>query len=516
MTHPPIRTPAGAAGNGSPRSDTVRVRYAPSPTGYPHVGGVRTALYNWLFARHHSGKFILRLEDTDLSRSTEESARAMLEGLRWVGLDWDEGPDIGGPYGPYRQTQRRALYEAYAKRLLEAGRAYPCYCTPEELQARRREALQRGEAPKYDRHCLHLTDAERRRLEAEGRPKALRFLMDDTGETVVHDLVRGEVRFENALLDDFVIIKSDGLPTYNFAVVVDDLEMRITHVIRGDEHLSNTPRQIQVYRALGAEPPAFAHLSILLAPDRSKLSKRHGAQSIDAFREMGYLPEAVVNYLALLGWGYDAEQQIFSIEELIEKFSLDRVSKNPAIFDIQKLEWMNGYYLRRLSLDELARRSRPFLEKAQLADLITREGGAGERRLMRALELSQSRLRTLADVPAWVGYYFQDEFDYDEAAARKHLLRPHVPALLEQVASALEGIEPFEESGLEAYFMRLKEQSGMKLGDILQPVRVAVTGKDVSPGMFEVLALVGRERSVARLRRAATWARQRMEGAPAS
>ncbi|HEY8425659.1 MAG TPA: glutamate--tRNA ligase [Limnochordales bacterium] len=498
------------------RSDTVRVRYAPSPTGYPHVGGIRTALYNWLFARHHGGKFILRLEDTDQSRSTEESARAMLEGLRWVGLDWDEGPDIGGPYGPYRQTERREIYHRYAARLVEAGRAYPCYCTPEELKARRQEALERGEAPKYDRRCLYLTDAERRRLEAEGRPKALRFRMDDTGETVVHDLVRGEVRFENALLDDFVIIKSDGLPTYNFAVVVDDLEMRITHVIRGDEHLSNTPRQVQVYRALGAEPPAFAHLSILLAPDRSKLSKRHGAQSVDAFREMGYLPEAIINYLALLGWGYDAEQQIFTIEELIEKFSLERVSKNPAIFDIQKMEWMNGYYLRQLPLEELAARARPFLEKAGLTALIEREADVGRRRLMRALELSQSRLRTLADVPEWVRYYFEDVVDYDERAARKHLLKPGVPELLERVAAGLEGLEPFDEPTLEAYFTALRDETGLKMGDVLQPVRVAVTGKDVSPGMFEVLALVGKGAATRRLRKAAAWARERLAGVSAS
>ncbi|MEW6049164.1 MAG: glutamate--tRNA ligase, partial [Bacillota bacterium] len=456
-----------------------------------------------------------RLEDTDLARSTEQSARAMIDGLRWVGLDWDEGPDIGGPYGPYRQTQRRHLYEEYARRLIEAGRAYPCYCTPEELKARRQQALAQGEAPKYDRHCLHLTGAERRRLEAEGRPKALRFRIDDEGETVVHDLVRGEVRFENALLDDFVIIKSDGLPTYNYAVVVDDLEMRITHVIRGDEHLSNTPRQVQVYRALGAEPPAFAHLSILLAPDRSKLSKRHGAQSVDAFREMGYLPEAIVNYLALLGWGYDAEQQIFSVHDLIEKFSLDRVSKNPAIFDIQKLEWMNGYYLRQLPLGELARRSRPFLEKAGVAARVQREGEAGEKRLARALELSQSRLRTLADVPAWVIYYFEDEFEYDPAAARKHLLRPGVPELLENVACGLQGLQPFNEEMLNAYFTRFKDERGLRLGDVLQPVRVAVTGKDVSPGMYEVLALVGREGSVARLRRAARWVRERQASAPA-
>ncbi len=493
----------------------MRVRYAPSPTGYPHMGGVRTALYNWLFARHHGGKFVLRLEDTDLARSTEESARAMLEGLRWLGLDWDEGPDVGGPYGPYRQTERLELYREYARRLVDSGRAYPCYCTPQELQARRKQALERGEAPKYDRHCLRLTRSERDRLKQEGRPEALRFLSEDEGETVVTDLVRGEVRFDNAVLDDFVILKSDGLPTYNFAVVVDDLEMRITHVIRGDEHLSNTPRQLQVYRALGAEPPAFAHLSILLAEDKSKLSKRHGAVSVDRFREMGYLPEALINYAALLGWGYDAEHEIFSLQELVEKFSLDRVSKNPAVFDMKKLEWMNGYYLRRLSVEELARRAWPFLETSGVAGAVRAAGAAGERRLHQALALAQSRLRTLADVPPWTEYYFTDPADYDPEAARRYLLRPGVPELLETVAGDLERLEPMSRETLESYFLGLKEKSGHKLGDLLQPIRVAVTGKDVSPGMFEVLELVGREAAVRRLRAAARWAAGRVGKQPA-
>ena len=491
---------------------TVRVRYAPSPTGYPHMGGVRTALYNWLFARHHGGRFVLRLEDTDLARSTEASARALLEGLRWMGLDWDEGPDVGGPYGPYRQSQRLELYRHYARRLEEAGRAYPCYCTPEELQARREQALREGRAPKYDRRCLHLTEAERRRLEAEGRPRALRFLADDEGETVVHDLVRGEVRFDNAVLDDLVIVKSDGMPTYNFACVVDDLEMRISHVIRGDEHLSNTPRQLQIYRALGATPPRFAHLSILLATDRTKLSKRHGAVSVDAFREMGYLPEALLNYVALLGWGYDAEQEIFTRDELVEKFSLERVSRNPAIFDFQKLEWMNGFYLRRLSVSELATRAGPFLAGAGLLEAIQASGDEGARRLQAALELAQSRLRTLAEVPAWVAYYFQDPQEYDPRAAERHLLRPGVAELLEEAAAGLQTLQPFDRASLEGFFAALRERRQVKLGDLLQPVRVAVTGRDVSPGMFEVLELVGREATVRRLRRAAEWVRaQRAE-----
>ncbi|HEY8486895.1 MAG TPA: glutamate--tRNA ligase [Limnochordales bacterium] len=486
----------------------VRVRYAPSPTGYPHMGGVRTALYNWLFARHHGGRFVLRLEDTDLARSTEQSARALLEGLRWLGLDWDEGPDVGGPYGPYRQSQRLELYREYARRLQEAGRAYYCYCTPEELKARREQALREGRAPKYDRHCLQLPESRRRQLEQEGRPRALRFLAEDEGETVVQDLVRGEVRFDNSVLDDLVILKSDGMPTYNFACVVDDWEMGITHVIRGDEHLSNTPRQLQIYRALKLTPPRFAHLSILLATDRSKLSKRHGAVSVDAFRDMGYLPEALVNYVALLGWGYDAEHEIFSLAELVEKFSLERVSKNPAIFDMQKLEWMNSFYLRRLPVEELARRAEPFLEREGLAQQIRALGEVGQARLLAALQLSQSRLRTLADVPAWVRYYFVDPAEYEPGAARRHLLKDGRAELLEQVARGLEELESFGRQELERFFTDLRDRLGLSMGDLLQPVRVAVTGKDVSPGMFEVLELVGKAAALRRLRAAADWVRR--------
>ena len=318
--------------------NTVRVRFAPSPTGYLHVGGARTALFNWLFARQHGGVFVLRIEDTDLARSTEESTQAILDSLQYLGLDWDEGPKKGGSFGPYFQSERLELYKKYANQLMEMGRAYKCYCTPEELDKKREEQIKRGEGTHYDRHCLHLSEEEKARLEEEGRIPVIRFKSLDEGVTEVDDLIRGLVRFDNvAQVDDFVIMKSDGMPTYNFAVVIDDALMQISHVIRGEDHLSNTPKQIQIYQALGFPVPKFAHIPMILGPDRALLSKRHGATSVMQFKENGYLSPAMVNYLALLGWSYDDSQTIFPIPELVEKFSLDKVSKNPAVFDIQKL-----------------------------------------------------------------------------------------------------------------------------------------------------------------------------------
>ncbi|MFY9204018.1 MAG: glutamate--tRNA ligase, partial [Limnochordia bacterium] len=337
----------------------VRVRFAPSPTGYLHVGGARTALFNYLYAKHHHGVFVLRIEDTDLARSTEASTRAILDSMAYLGLDWDEGPEKGGDYGPYFQSQRLELYKEYAEKLLSMGRAYECYCTPEELDQIRQEAAAQGRDPKYDGRCRNLTDTQRREFVRQGRKPVIRFKADFEGTTLVDDLIRGQVIFDNNQLDDFVIIKSDGMPTYNFAVVIDDALMRITHVIRGEDHLSNTPKQIQIYQALGFAVPQFAHIPMILGPDRTRLSKRHGATSVGQFQEEGYLAEAMVNYLALLGWAYDDSQTIFSKTELIEKFSLSKVSKNPAVFDLAKLQWMNGVYIRELSLDELYQRTLP-------------------------------------------------------------------------------------------------------------------------------------------------------------
>lgn len=477
----------------------TRVRFAPSPTGALHMGSARTALFNWLFARHTGGVFVLRIEDTDATRSTQDSAEGILQGLRWLGLDWDEGPEVGGAYGPYFQSQRLEYYREYAKKLEEKGLAYRCYCSPEEIEARRQQAMAEGKGFKYDRKCLHLSDEERRRLESEGRPSVLRFYSSDEGETIVRDVIRGDVRFANHVLDDFVIIRSDGLPTYNFAVVVDDHLMAITHVIRGEDHISNTPRQIQVYEALGFEPPIFAHLPMILGPDRSKLSKRHGAKFIMEWADDGYLPEALVNYLALLGWSFDDSQEIFEIpDELIAKFTLERISKNPAIFDTQKLEWMNGLYIRHLSPEELARRATPFMQRAGL--LPEEMDEALKAHFLEVVKVVQARVKTVGEIVDSTRYFFSDEITWDEKAVRKHLHKEYVPELFRLLIEELEPLEPFSAGQIEPIFDRLCEQFQLKRADVMQPVRVAVTGGPVSPGMYETLELLGKEKTLQRLR----------------
>ncbi|MBE3574691.1 MAG: glutamate--tRNA ligase [Firmicutes bacterium] len=485
-------------------SEPVRVRFAPSPTGYLHVGGARTALFNWLFARHNRGTFVLRIEDTDLARSTEESVTAILDSLRWLGLDWDEGPDIGGPYAPYVQTERLDLYQHYAQKLVEAGRAYWCFCTPEELEERRQQARDNQEAWKYDRKCLHLTPQEQERLRGEGRQPVLRFYSEDTGATVVDDLIRGRMRFENDVLEDFVLLKHDGVPTYNFAAVVDDASMKITHVIRGDDHISNTPKQIQIYRALGWEPPKFAHLSMILGPDHTRLSKRHGATSVGQYKDNGYLPEAMINYLALLGWSLNATEQIFSREELIRHFTLERVGKNPAVFDNQKLEWMNGVYLRKLSPEQLTQAAWPFMQAGGLVQEPSPAEAPAEvrQRVQRALQLMQTRVRTLAAFPEAVRYFFTADNPVEEAAAA-FLAQPGAAARLQKLADRLEATEPFHQENIQAAFAAVQEELGISAGELIHPARAALTGRKVSPGIYDVVELLGRDESVRRLRQAA-------------
>src|SRR5438552_2830432 len=366
-------------------SSEVRVRFAPAPTGYLHVGGPRTALFNWLFARHHGGKFGLRVEDTDQKRSTDEAIGYLLASLRWLGIDWDEGPDQGGPFGPYRQTERLNVYEDVVEKLLKDDRAYFCYCTPEELEDRRRAALKRGETPGYDGRCRNLTPAERRAFEVEGRPRAVRFAMPGT-DIVVHDLIRGDAHFPGNDLRDFVIMRSDGTPTYLLAAAVDDVLMEMTHVIRGEDLLPSTPRQLELISAMDAQPPAYAHLPLIVGPDRQPLSKRHGAVAVEWFREQGFLPEALVNYLALLGWSFDETTTFFSMADLVERFDLSRVSHNPAAFDRDKLEWMNGHYIREA-------------EDARLTELVAEtllgEGvDAPLDQVGRAVPLAKERMRT--------------------------------------------------------------------------------------------------------------------------
>lgn len=477
----------------------VRVRFAPSPTGYLHVGGARTALFNWLFARHHGGTFILRIEDTDRERSTEEAAQAILDGLTWLGLDWDEGPGVGGPYAPYFQTQRRESYHAYAERLVQAGRAYQCYCSPEELEMRRKQALAEGRAPKYDRACLGLSAAEQERREAEGRRPVIRFRALDEGETVLDDLIRGRITFDNSTLDDFVLVKSDGLPTYNFAAVIDDAAMEITHIIRGDDHISNTPRQIQVYQALGLALPQFAHVPMILGPDKTRLSKRHGATSVGEYRKAGYLPEAMVNYLALLGWSLNATETVFSREDLVRHFTLERCSKNPAVFDPKKLEWLNGVYIRQATPERLAELVLPDLLEAGL--LTPAAAGDPEKReyLREVIELQQTRLRLLTEFVPSSAYFFRDPETF-EPAAEEHLAKPYAAATLRELATRLEALPVFAQPHLEEVFTGLRGELNLSAGELIHPVRSALTGRKVSPGIYDVVGLLGRETVARRLR----------------
>ena len=477
---------------------SVRVRFAPSPTGFLHVGGARTALYNYLFARSRGGTFVLRIEDTDAERSTEASVEAILAGMRWLGLTWDEGPGAGGASGPYFQAQRRDLYRRYADRLAAAGHAYPCWCTTGEIEARRGEQSARGEDPKYDGRCRALPAAERAAKLAAGTPHALRFALAGTDEIAWDDVVRGRVAFRSDVLDDFVLVRSDGFPTYNFACVVDDLEMAITHVVRGDDHISNTPRQLLIYRALGAEPPVFAHASMILGPDGKRLSKRHGATSVEAFGEMGIVPEGMVNFLALLGWAYDGRQEIFTLAELEKVFTLGKVGANPAIFDTQKLEWVNAQHLKRLEEPERVRRVEAFLA-ARGHDLSARTP-QWRATFVRALG---DRLRTLADAETWGAFVLREPLETEPEAWADLVARASAGAVLGALATRLAADPEFSLASLEAATRGLAAERGLKPGDVITPARVALTGRQAAPGMIEVLGLLGRERCVARLEAAA-------------
>jgi len=473
----------------------VRVRFAPSPSGYLHVGGARTALFNYLFARRHGGVFVLRIEDTDRERSTDESIEAIYEALRWLKMSWDEGPEVGGPFGPYRQSERLPRYAEAAERLLGEGNAYRCFCDPEDLKRRRDEAMRRGEPPKYDRTCLRLPAAESAARAAKGEPHAIRFRIPD-GETTWQDGVRGDVTFQNAVLDDLVILRSDRHPTYNFAAVVDDHAMEISHVLRGDDHISNTPRQIQIYRALGLEPPLFAHIPMILGPDGTRLSKRHGATSVTSFRDDGFLPEAMVNFLALLGWAYDGEREIFTMEELAQYFSLERVSKNPAILNYEKLEWMNGEYFRALPL---GRRTDLVIEHLRATKALPESALADRTFLMRAVEAAGDRIKRPQHFMDYSAYLFVDRVEPEAGPWQDLQGKPGVAARLRALARALESVAPFEHDALEQATRGVAKEEGVKAGEVIMPARIALTGKKVTPGIFDVMLLLGRERTVRRL-----------------
>ena len=472
-----------------------RLRIAPSPTGDPHVGTAYMSLFDVAFARRHGGQFVLRIEDTDRNRYLADSERSILESLRWLGLDWDEGPDLGGPYGPYRQSERLPLYREQAERLIAAGHAYRCWCSPERLGRVRKEMEARKEPPKYDRLCLGKTEAERRALGETTERSVIRMLVPDEGVTGFDDLIRGHIEFENRLIDDQVLLKSDGFPTYHLAVVVDDHAMRITHVTRGEEWISSTPKHVLLYRWFGWQLPKFAHFPLLRNENRSKVSKRKNPwATLPWFRENGYLPEALLNFLALMGWSMPDGREVFGLSDVIEHFSFERVSTTGPIFDLNKLEWLNGHYIRQLPIGELAERVRPFLERAGIGV------AADDPYLLAILPLIQERLKRLAEAPELVELFFRARGDYDPGLlVPKGLDGATVRELLAAAAERVRGIEPFAHETLEAELRALAAERGVKTGQLFMALRVACTFSTVSPPLFETMAVLGRERVLERI-----------------
>lgn len=477
-------------------TDTVRVRYAPSPTGYPHVGNIRTALFNWLFARHHGGKFIVRIEDTDQARYVPGAVEAILDGLCWLGMDWDEGPERDGVYGPYFQSQRLEKYRAAAEKLIESGHAYRCYCSLERLEDVRAAQTAAKQPTGYDRKCRDRCD-----ISPAGVTPVVRFKVPLTGTTTFYDVIRGEVTFDNSLLDDFVLLKSDGFPTYHLANIVDDHEMKISHVMRAEEWLSSTPKHIQLYKAMGYEPPVYAHLPMILGPDRSKLSKRHGAVSIIEYKDQGYLPETMVNFLSLLGWSLDATTEIMNVKTVIDNFSLERISKTAAIFNIEKLDWMNGSYIRALPLDEFTDRAQPFLEAG------VPEAAAYDREYLEGvLALIQERVKKLGelrDQPELTRFFFYENLEYHAVdLVGKGFTTISTRQALESSLERLLTLDSFTIDAMENSLRALAEELRLKPGQLFGCLRVAVTGQTVSPPLFQTMAVLGRERTTKRLKSA--------------
>lgn len=458
----------------------IRVRFAPSPTGHLHIGGARTALFNWLFARHHRGAFILRIEDTDRSRSTDEYIDIIIEGMKWLNLDWDEGP--------FRQTERFDIYREYVEKLLKKGKAYHCYCSPEELERKRQIAISSGLPMKYDGKCRNLKSP------APDMPTAVRFKMPQEGLTIVNDLIKGRVTFENSQLEDLIIMRSDGTPTYNFVVVADDIDMKISHIIRGDDHLNNTPKQIHIYNAFDCETPQFAHLPMILGHDKSRLSKRHGATSVLAYREMGYLPEALVNYLVRLSWAH-GDQEIFTKDELIEYFSLQNIGKSAAVFNPDKLLWLNSHYIMNSDVEKLAEMVMPFLIKK---GIIAENQDIDLLWLSKTIHLLKERSKNLDELANSLRYFISDSVEIDPKAAEK-FLKPQSLEYLCEIRNALLTISIISAEEVERIFNSMAEKYNVKLGAIAQPVRVALTGGTTSPGIYEVIEIIGREKTLKRL-----------------
>ena len=477
--------------------NNVRVRFAPSPTGYLHIGGARTALFNWFFVRKHHGQFVLRIEDTDVQRLKEDSVSQILTSMKWLGIDWDEGPEIGGSCGPYFQSERLELYQKEALRLIKEGKAYYCFCTPEELAKTRETQRLAGEELLYNGKCREVALASAlQRIEA-GEKAVIRLRVPDDGQLTVTDLIHGKVNFRLDLLDDLIIMKSNEIPAYNFACVVDDNAMRISHIIRAEEHLSNTPKQVLIYQALGYKVAEFAHLSMILAPDRSKLSKRHGATSVEEFREQGFLAPAIVNYLTFLGWSTGNEQELITPAETIEQFELTKVSKKAAVYDTKKLAWINGQYLNSMSVDDVTHEAIPFLVRKGLITKVQAEKQYNT--IKNIIDIVRSRAKTLVELTEATEYFFKDVSSYDEKGQRKYFSKPEVAELLRRGRDCLEQVECFDVAHTEDAYKELTENLALKSGDLIHPTRLALTGRMVSPGMFEVIALLGKERCLARM-----------------
>jgi glutamyl-tRNA synthetase len=468
----------------------IRVRFAPSPTGYLHVGGLRTALYNYLFARKHGGIFVLRIEDTDQTRFVPGAIEKLIDSLKWAGLDHDEGPGAGGPHEPYRQSERLALYRKASEHLLASGSAYRCFCTPERLKAMREGKTE----TKYDGTCRRLAPKEAEAKLAAGIPYTVRLAVPEDETVVVEDLVRGKVEFATAQIDDQVLVKSDGFPTYHLANVVDDHEMEISHVIRGEEWLTSTPKHLLLYRALGFELPQFAHLPLLLNPDRSKLSKRQGDVAVEDYRDQGYFPEALVNFVAFLGWNPGHDREVFTLSELVDEFSLERVNKSGAIFNVEKLRWFNSEHLRRRPVEEILAELRPLLKEREWDE-------RGDVYLTRVVELMRDRLTFVHEFPSLAEWFFVDPSVYDEAAARKRWT-PGSAELLREILPRLGAVEPFDPDALECVVKSFAESKGVATGDLIHPLRLAVSGVGRGPGLFEMLAVLGRESVLRRVNRA--------------
>jgi len=481
---------------------TIRVRFAPSPTGYLHVGGARTALFDYLYARHTGGVFVLRIEDTDRARLDEHAMDEIHESLRWLGLNWDEGPGAGGEYGPYIQSERTELYRTHVQKLLDAGHAYRCFCPPERLR-QVREELDKAKSGRtgYDRHCLSIPAEESRRRAEEGEPFVVRFRMPEGRTVGFDDVVRGHIEYESDVLEDTILLKSDGYPTYHLANVVDDHHMRITHVIRGEEWIASTPLHLLMYDAFGWDAPVFAHVPVILSPDGGKLSKRKGAASVMDFKRAGFLPQAMVNFLALVGWAPGDDREKMSREELIEAFTLERVNPKAGVFDERKLEWLNGQYLQECPVEMIAAQ---VLAQWRERGWVDETAGMDNARLRRIVELMKSRSRRVNEIGPAAAYFFEEPTTYEEKAAGKHF-KPDAEAVLADLATVIESMERFDHEALEDAYRRYAEERGLSGGKVIHPTRLAVSGVSFGPGLFEMMEVLGKQTVVRRMRRAVEW-----------